>query len=81
MNENVFNNIDIGRDSDIVEPKEEIDTIKDIENKLFEYQEKSSFTNVDMLPRTLEDIIVRESKSFGYINNNYFKIIYIFKYH
>ena len=75
MNENVFNNIDIGRDSDIVEPKEEIDTIKDIENKLFEYQEKSSFTNVDMLPRTLEDIIKRESKSFGYINNNYFKII------
>ena len=73
--ENYFNNIDIGRYSDVDVSKEEIETIKDIENKLFEYQEKSNFMNVDMIPRILDDIILNEKKIFGYINRNYIKIL------
>ena len=78
MKEKVLNNMDFGEFSnDIIASKDEIDTITDIENKLFEYQEKSNFTNVDMMPRTIEDIINRESKRFGYINRNYFKIFWL----
>ena len=75
MTENIFNNVDTGRYSDMELSKEEIDTINNIENKLFEYQEKSNFTNVNMMPRTLDDIIIHEQKSFGYINRNYLKIL------
>ena len=75
MTENYFSNVDIGRYSDMDVTKEEIETIKDIENKLFEYQEKSNFTNVNMMPRILDDIILNEQKSFGYINRNYSKIL------
>ena len=78
MKEKVLNDMDItGYSNRAYASKEEIDTIADIENKLFEYQEKSNFTNVDMMPRTLEDIINRERKSFGYINRNYFKILWL----
>ena len=78
MKEKVLNNMDFGEFSnDIIASKDEIDTITDLENKLFEYQEKSNFTNVDMMPRTIEDIINRESKRFGYINRNYFKIFWL----
>ena len=78
MKEKVLNNMDLGGYSnDVLDSIDEIDTITDIENKLFEYQEKSNFTNVDMMPRTIEDIINRESKSFGYINRNYFKILWL----
>ena len=75
MAENIFNNVDTGRYSDMELSKEEIDTLNNIENKLFEYQEKSNFTNVNMMPRTLDDIIIHEQKSFGYINRNYLKIL------
>ena len=73
--ENYFNNIDIGRYSDMDISKEEIETIQNIENKLFEYQEKSNFMNVDMMPRILDDIILNEKKIFGYINRNFLKIL------
>ena len=75
MTENYFSNVDIGRYSDMDVTKEEIETIKDIENKLFEYQEKSNFTNVNMMPRILDDIILSEQKTFGYVNRNYVKIL------
>ena len=54
-----------------------IDSLEPGESKLFEYQEKSNFTNVDMMPRTLEDIIMTENKGFGYINRNYSKILFL----
>ena len=73
--QNYFNNIDIGRYSDMDISKEEIETIQNIENKLFEYQEKSNFMNVDMMPRILDDIILNEKKIFGYINRNFLKIL------
>jgi hypothetical protein len=75
--ETFFQNVDIGRYSDVDLSKEQNETIKDIESKLFEYQEKSNFTNVDMIPRTLDDIILNEQKSFGYINRNYIKILFL----
>ena len=75
--ETFFQNVDIGRYSDVDLSKEQNETIKDIESKLFEYQEKSNFTNVDMIPRTLDDIILKEQKSFGYINRNYIKILFL----
>ena len=75
MVENYFNNVDIGRYSDVDLSKEENETIKEIENKLFEYQENSNFTNVNMMPRILEDIIISEQKRFGYINRNFLKIL------
>jgi len=70
-----FNNVDVGRYSDVDLTNEAMETIKDIENKLFEFQEKSNFTNVNMIPRILDDIILHEQKSFGYIKRNYLKIL------
>ena len=72
---NYLNNVDINRYSDVDLSKEENETIKEIENKLFEYQENSNFTNVNMMPRILDDIIISERKRFGYINRNYLKIL------
>ena len=72
---NYLSNVDIGRYSDVDVSKEEDETIRDIENKLYEYQEKSNFTNVNMMPRILDDIVSSEQKSFGYVNRNYLKIL------
>ena len=73
--ENYFSNVDIGRYSDMDISKEEFEDLKNLEQKLNKYQEKSNFKNVDMMPRILDDIIMEEQKSFGYINRNYVKIL------
>ena len=71
MAENYYNNVDTGRYSDVDLSNEQRDTIKEIEAKLYEYQEKSNFTYIDMIPRTLDDIILNEQKTFGYMNRNF----------
>ena len=73
--ENYYNNVDTGRYSDVDLTSEQRDTIKEIEAKLYEYQEKSNFTYIDMMPRTLEDIILNEQKTFGYMNKNFIIIL------
>ena len=73
--ENYYNNVDTGRYSDVDLTSEQRDTIKEIEAKLYEYQEKSNFTYIDMIPRTLEDIILNEQKTFGYMNKNFIIIL------
>ncbi len=73
--ENYYNNVDTGRYSDVDLSNEQRDTIKEIEAKLYEYQEKSNFTYINMMPRTLDDIILNEQKTFGYMNKNFLIIL------
>ena len=70
MAENHYKNVDLGRFSNLDITNEQRDTIKEIEAKLYEYQEKSNFTYINMMPRTLDDIILNEQKTFGYVNRN-----------
>jgi hypothetical protein len=75
--ENYYYNVDTGRYSDVDLSNEQRDTIKEIEAKLYEYQEKSNFTYIDMIPRTLDDIILKEQKTFGYMNRNFIIILFL----
>ena len=68
-----YNNVDIGRYSDLDISNisnDQRQTLEDIETKLNQYQEKSNFTYINMIPRTLDDIILKEQKTFGYMNKN-----------
>ena len=72
--ENYYNNVDIGRYSDLDISHistEERDTMQALIDKLIDYQEKSNFTYINMVPRTLDDIILNEQKTFGYMNRNF----------
>ena len=73
--ENAYNNVDTGRYSNLDISNEQIETVKQLEMKLYEYQEKSNFTYIDMMPRTLDDIILKEQKTFGYMNRNFLIIL------
>ena len=68
--ENYYNNVDTGRYSDLDITKEKRDSINEIKAKLDEYQERSNFTYINMIPRTLDDIILKEQKTFGNMNKN-----------
>jgi hypothetical protein len=72
-----FYNVDHERFSDFNVSNEQRDTIKEIEAKLYEYQEKSNFTYINMIPRTLDDIILREQKTFGYMNRNFVLMLFL----
>ena len=69
------NNIDTGRYSGVDITNEERKTIQEIETKLYEFQEKTNFNLINMMPRTLDDIIINEQKTFGYLNRNLLIII------
>ena len=69
--ENYFNTERYCEDFLSSQQKEIEQMIKD----LYKYQEKSNFTYVDMVPRTLDDIILNEQKTFGYMNKNYIIIL------
>ena len=73
--ENYYKNVDTGRYSDVDISNEQKNIIEAIEKKLYEYQEKSNFTYINMIPRTLEDIILTEQKTFGYMNRNFIIIL------
>jgi hypothetical protein len=68
--ENYFNNVDIGRYSDLDISNEQKENIQGTLSKMDEYAKNSNFTYIDMIPRTLEDITLKEQKTFGYINRN-----------
>ena len=40
-------------------------------------QESTSFVNINMIPRTIEDLIRKEKKTFGYLNKNLLIILII----
>ena len=65
-----YYNVDTGRYSDLDISNEQIDTINKIIEKLYDYQENSNFTYINMMPRTLDDIILNEQKTFGNLNRN-----------
>ena len=72
--EKIYNNVDTGRFSDLDISNissDERETMQAIIDKLYEYQEKSNFTYINMIPRTLDDIILNEQKTFGYMNRNF----------
>ena len=75
--ENYYNNVDKERYSDVDLSNEQRDTIKEIEKKLYEYQEKSNFTYINMMPRTIDDIILNEQKTFGYMNRNFMIMLFL----
>ena len=68
--DNYYNNVDNDAYSSFIMTDDQKNNMKDIEAKLLEYQESSTFTHVNMMPRTLDDIIINEQKTFGYINRN-----------
>ena len=75
--ENYYNNVDTGRYSDVDISNEQRETINEIEEKLYQYQEKSNFTYINMMPRTLDDIILKEQKTMGYMNRNFILILFL----
>ena len=73
--ESYYNNVDTGIYSDVDISNEQKDTINDIKEKINQYQEKSNFTYINMIPRTLDDIILKEHKTMGYMNRNFILIL------
>ena len=73
--ENYYNNVDTGGYSDVDISNEEKDNINGIKGKLNQYKEKSNFTYINMIPRTLDDIILKEQKTMGYMNRNFILIL------
>ena len=71
----INNNVDTGRYSEVELSSEQQNNIDEIINKLYKSQENSNFTYIDMMPRTLDDIILNEQKTFGYMNTNFVIII------
>jgi hypothetical protein len=47
-----------------------ISTNMNIEDIKDETQEEGSFVSINMIPRTIEDLIRKEKKTFGYLNKN-----------
>ena len=73
----VNDNVDLGRYSDLDISNEPRESLAEIITKIDEYQEKSNFTYINMIPRTLDDIILREQKTFGYMNRNFVLMLFL----
>ena len=46
-------------------------------NKESEIEEEGSFSNVNMIPRTIDEILRKEKTTFGYLNKNLLMIIFM----
>jgi hypothetical protein len=66
-----YKNVDTERYSDVNISNEQKETIDKIIKQLYAYQEKSNFTYINMMPRTIDDITLNEQKTFGYMNKNF----------
>ena len=44
--------------------------INSIESKLDEFNEKSNFTNINMIPKAIDNLIKKERTTFGYLKSN-----------
>ena len=64
------NNLDTGLNSSQILSTKQKKMINSIENKLDEYNEKSNFTNINMIPKAIDLLISKEKKTFGYLRKN-----------
>ena len=64
------NNLDTGLNSSQILSTKQKKMINNIESKLDEYNEKSNFTNINMIPRAIDLLIEKEKNQFGYLKTN-----------
>ena len=64
------NNLDTGLNSSQILSTKQKNMINTIESKLDEYNTKSNFTNINMIPKTIDLLIAKEKKTFGYLKKN-----------
>ena len=64
------NNLDTGLNSSQILSTKQKKMINRIESKLDEYNEKSNFTNINMIPKSIDLLIEKEKNSFGYLKQN-----------
>ena len=64
------NNIDTGMGSSPVLSLQQKKLINKLENKLDEFNEKSNFTNINLIPNSIDELIMKERNTFGYLKIN-----------
>ena len=64
------NNIDTGMNSTPVLSLQQKKLINKLENKLDEFNEKSNFTNINLIPDNIDELIMKERNTFGYLKTN-----------
>ena len=64
------NNLDTGLNSSQILSTKQKKMINTIESKLDEYNEKSNFTNINMIPKAIDLLISKEKNTFGYLKQN-----------
>ena len=64
------NNIDTGINSSQILSIKQKKLINQIESKLDEFNEKSNFTNINLIPKNIDDLIMKERNNFGYLKIN-----------
>ena len=64
------NNLDTGLNSSQILSTKQKKMINTIESKLDEYNEKSNFTNINMIPKAIDFLISKEKNTFGYLKQN-----------
>ena len=64
------NNIDTGVNSSQVLSMKQKKLINKIESKLDEFNEKSNFTNINLIPNNIDNLIMKERNTFGYLKIN-----------
>ena len=64
------NNLDTGLNSSQILSSKQKKMINSIESKLDEYNEKSNFTNINMIPKAIDLLIAKEKNTFGYLKTN-----------
>ena len=64
------NNLDTGLNSSQILSTKQKKMINNIESKLDEYNEKSNFTNINMIPKAIDLLIEKEKNQFGYLKTN-----------
>ena len=64
------NNIDTGMNSSPVLSLQQKKLINKIESKLDEFNERSNFTNINLIPSNIDNLIMKERNTFGYLKIN-----------
>jgi hypothetical protein len=64
------NNIDTGMSSSPVLSLQQKKLINKLENQLDEFNEKSNFTNINLIPNSIDELIMKERNTFGYLKIN-----------
>lgn len=72
------NNIDTGMNSTPVLSLQQKKLINKLENKLDEFNEKSNFTNINLIPNNIDELIMKERNKFSYLNINLLIVFSLF---